>query len=299
MNRTMKDRTKHVWVPMLVGLGFMAASGFAQEAGADGAEAPAAGAPTGGAPAAAGRGQPTPRTPLVSRAPMRAEWTVRMTTDFSDSWQTEDRDPVASAALAETRTIRSVQYVKDGELQTFRLRTRWSDGESEDEWIIMGNHVAERPGGRGLYVVGSEVSTAQDLARTDFPELGWLDMIYYRGVRSYRGKPVFAFSVPYDQRKLTAEESQLLHLAKQQDPQITPSKLFKPKVSEILVYLDAVTQLPVMYNDGTVLRRYDFSPPSDTRLRPPQKYIDFLRTRDEALRVRLTPPAGPGGPGAE
>lgn len=289
---------KQVLVPVLIGLGMHAGPCFAQESGVRDAEPPAAGAGAGGAPAT-GRGQPAPRTPLVSRTPLRAEWTVRMTTDFSDSWQTEDRDPVATAALAETRTIRSIQYSKDGELQTYRLKTRWSDGESEEEWIIMGNHVGERPGGRGLYVVGSEVSTAKDLARTDFPELGWLDMIHYRGLRSYRGKPVFAFSVKFDQKKLTPEESQLLHLAKQQDPEVTPSKLFKPKVSEILVYLDAVTQLPVMYNDGTVLRRYDFNPPSETRLRPPQKYIDFLRTRAEALRARLTPPAGPGGPGAE
>lgn len=290
---------KKLMVSSLAGLGVLAGNPcLGQEADPEAAGGATArqGAET--APVA-GRGQPAPRTPLVSRAPLRAEWTVRMTTDFSDSWQTEDRDPAAAAALAETRTIRSVQLTKDGELQTYRLRTRWSDGESEDEWIILGNHVAERPGGRGFYVVGSEVSTAQDLANSDFPELKWLDMVYYRGIRSYRGKPVFAFSVPFDQKKLDRHEAQLFALAKQADPQVTPTKLFKPKVSEILVYLDAATQLPVMYNDGSVLRRYDFSPPPETRLRPPQEILDFLRKRDEAMRVRLTPPAGPGGPGAQ
>jgi hypothetical protein len=243
-------------------------------------------------------GQPAPREPLVAPAPARSEWTVRMTTDFSDSEKMADeRAPAgAVAAISQQRTVSSIQFSKDAAAKAYRLRTRYNDGDSEDEWIVMGSHVAERAGHRGLYIVGSESSTARELSRVDFPELAWVEMSCYRGIKTHKGKPAFVFSVPFDQKRMTGDQAQIMAFVKRSDAKATPSKVFKPKVSEVILYLDAATQLPLEYNDGMILRRYNFNPPSEARLLPPAKILDFLKARNEALRVRLTPPAGPGTP---
>ena len=245
---------------------------------------------------AAKPGQPAPRMPLVAPAPARSEWTVRMTTDLSDTEKMADeRSPAAAAqAISQQRTVRSIQFSKDAAAKAYRLRTRYSDGDSEDEWIVNGSHVAERAGHRGLYIVGSESSIARDLSRADFPELAWVEMSCYRGLKTVKGKPAFVFSIPFDNKQLTGDQAQIMAFVKRSDAKATPSKVFKPKVSEVLLYLDAATQLPILYNDGLILRRYSFNPPSEDRLQPPAKILEFLKARNEALRVRLTPPAGPG-----
>ena len=102
------------------------------------------------------------------------------------------------------------------------------------------------------------------------------------------------FSVPFDKKRLSSDQARVMAFYQLSDKSITPSKVFKPKASEVIVYLDATTQLPIEYNDGMVLRRYHFTQPPDGRLQPPAKIVNFLRVRNEALRVRLTPPAGPG-----
>lgn len=247
------------------------------------------------APAPASPGQPVPRLPLVPRTPARSEWTVRISHDFDQSWLSAPETPEASAAVAGMRKVRSIRFSKDAQTQTYRLLTRWTDGTSEEEWIVAGLHVAERAGGRGLYVVGSEVATTRQLQVTDFPELAWLDMNYYRGVETFRGKPVFTFSVKFDAKPLAADEARFMEMARRRDPSATPTKVFKPKVSEVTVHLDAATQLPLLYNDGTTLRRYSFQqPPGSAPLRPPARIADFIRQRNAALKAQLTPPAGPG-----
>ena len=239
--------------------------------------------------------QVQPRMPLIPRTPARSEWTVRHSHEMDDPGQSMADAPEAAQAIGEMRKVNSIRFSKDDRLQTYRLRTRWTDGESEDEWIVMGFHVAERAGGRGLYIVQNEATTARDLKSTDFPELAWLDMKYYRGLKTYKGKQVFAFNVKFEDKPLNGNESHLMALARNHDPSATPVKVFKPKVSEVSVYLDAVTQLPVLYNDGNVLRRYSLRQPgSSDSLRPPNRILNFIRKRNAALTNRLTPPAGPG-----
>jgi len=246
-------------------------------------------------PAAAKPGQPVPRMPLVAAAPARAEWTVHMTADFSDNeTKSNPRPPGAPAAAAQQRTVSSIQYAKDAASKSYFLHTRWSNGDTDEEWIVMGSHVAERAGHRGFYIVGNESSTAADLSQSDFPELAWVDMSLYRGMKTFKGKPAFVFSVPFDKKRLSSDQARVMAFYLQSDKTATPSRIFKPKASEVIVYLDAATQLPIEYNDGLVIRRYSFTQPTEDRLQPPAKIVEFLHARNEALRVRLTPPAGPG-----
>ena len=240
--------------------------------------------------------QGKPRMPLVARAPSRAEWTVRHTRTFDGGWESDNNWEQQTDAAMSDRQVRSVSYSKDSELSSYRLKTSWSDGTSEEEWIIMGNHVAERAGGRGLYIVGAEQTLSKELGKsTDFPELNWVEPSQLKGVKAYKGRPVYVFQVEFDQKKLSTDEARMVAFARQAKPDAKPSEVLKPKVSQVILYLDAETQLPVLYNDGTVIRRYDFSPAPATRLQPPKRTMDFLRARADFLKKRLTPPAGPGG----
>jgi hypothetical protein len=253
------------------------------------------GAAKGEGAVASSSNQPVPRTPLLARAPTRSEWTVRMSKVGAEIDADDQRAQESGLAMApgELRMLRSLKVSKDMLAKTLNLRSRWSDGESEDEWIVAGQHVADRPGGRGLYIVGQEDSTAQGMRDSDFPELNWLDMSYYRGMKPYKDEKVFVFSVAFDNKPLSGQEAQLFFLAKQADPSMTASKYFKPKVSEVEVYLDAVTQLPVFYNDGTTQREYRFSATPQYRLIPPADIVKFLKTRSDTLMRKLATPPGP------
>jgi len=237
-----------------------------------------------------------PRDPVVSQAPARAEWTVRITEQFPDGWATDtswEAQGEGTATDPAQRAIRSISYAKDAAMQTYQVTTRWSAGDAEQEWIVMGQHIADRPGG-GLYVVGAERLTASELKVSDFPELVWIERKHFKGVRSYKGRQVFIFEEEFNRRRMTPTEARKYAFELQADPKATPEKVFKPRFSKVVAYLDAVTQLPVLYNDGSKLRLYAFKDPGGTRLRPPQAIIDFVRQRETALINRLTPPAGPG-----
>jgi hypothetical protein len=236
------------------------------------------------------------RTPLVARAPSRAEWTVRLTRSFDGGWESDASWEQQTDTAMSDRQVRSVNYSKDSELSSYRLKTSWSDGTSEEEWIIMGNHVAERAGGRGLYIVGAEQTLSKELGKsTDFPELNWVEPAQLKGVKAYKGRQVYVFQVEFDQKKLSSDEARMVAFARQAKPNAKPSEVLQPKVTQVMLYLDVETQLPVLYNDGSVIRRYDFSAAPSTRLQPPKRTMDFLKARADFLKKRLTPPAGPGG----
>jgi hypothetical protein len=239
---------------------------------------------------------PAPRDPILSPAPARAEWTVRITEKYPDAWAAKDSWEEQGGGVTQeagNRVISSITIAKDSDLQTCQVVTRWTTGEKEEEWIVMGQHVAERPGG-GLYVVGGERLTAQELKAADFPELLWIERKHFTGIRTYQGRKVFVFEEEFNRKRMTPTEARQFFFAMQADPKATPEKVFRPRMSKVVAYLDVVTQLPVLYNDGTKMRTYVFENPGATRLRPPARIIDFLRQRQAALEARIVPPPGPG-----
>lgn len=228
---------------------------------------------------------------------------MKITEEYPDSWAADDSweaQGVVTPVTTENPRIRSITYGKDADMRTYHVTTRWSSGVSEEDWIVDGVHVAERPGG-GHYVVGGERLTAQELKVTDFPELAWVERRHFVGVRIYRGRKVFVFEEQFDRKRMTPTEARLYFFAKQADPKTTPEEVFQPRASKVVAYLDVATQLPVLCNDGRKLYHYSFKAQDSRRLRPPQGVIDFLRTRQAMLKARITPPVGPGGdhPGAE
>jgi hypothetical protein len=149
--------------------------------------------------------------------------------------------------------------------------------------------------------VNSERLLAQELKVTDFPELAWVERKHFVGIRTYKGRKVFVFEEQFNRKRMTPTEARMYHFAQQTDPKTTPEKVFKPRASKVVAYLDVATQLPVLCNDGRKLYHYSFKTLDAGRLRPPQPIIDFLRKRQAMLQARITPPAGPGGskPGPE
>lgn len=240
---------------------------------------------------------PQPREPVLTPAPARSEWTVRITSQIPDSWAADNSweaqgDGVQAAP--EAKAISRITYAKDAASQAYQVTTRWNTGETEEEWVIMGQHVAERPEGKGLYIVASERMLAQEITTIDFPELAWVERKHFVGVRVYKGRQVFVFEEAFNRKRMTPTEARQYFFAQQADPKTTPDKVFKPRFDKVTAYLDVVTQLPVLCNDGRNLYTYTFRSPGAGRLQPPQRIVDFLRQHREFIKARLTPPVGPG-----
>ena len=275
-----KPLVRSLWLAGLLGLSW---SGVA-------AEKPPA-SPVAAAEAA--QEHPVFPTPIVPSAPDRAEWVVRMTGEFDGSWESGKKRKIKSVKASTTSVAQSVEVSKDAARKIYRLRTHWNDGVTEEEWIVMGQRVAARPGGRGYYIVNGESAAGPDPGGSDFPELGWLKPSHYQGIRTYNGNEVFRFVAPFDQRTLSEREVQMLMLAKQREPELTPARHFKPKVLEVVVYLDAKTRLPVLYNDGSIIRTYSFGAVAGEQPSPPPRIVELLEKRKLELEKVLLPPTGP------
>lgn len=241
-----------------------------------------------------------PKDPILRPAPERAEWTVKITEKFPDSWAEGDgKDEAMSGGQGQAadsvpvKKKKSITYEKDAGMKTYKLVTKWTTGESDEEWIVLGNHVAERSNG-GMYIVGAENLVSQELGKFDFPEVSWIDRKNFKRVKTYKGRMVFVFEEAFNRKRMTPTEARLFFFARQEDPKASPMEIFNPRFDNVVVYLDVATQLPVLYNDGSKLYQYEFKKPNSGRLRPPKKVIDFLRQRQADIVSRTTPPAGPG-----
>lgn len=248
---------------------------------------------------AAPENPPVLREPIVGPVPERAQWTIDYSQNFPDDWDSEDSWESQGGQIAgaqEARHVRKLEIDKDARLQSRQITTRWTDGKKEEEWIIMGQHVAERDDG-SLYIVGAERLTAGEYEASDFPELSWIAREHFVGVREHKGRPVFAFEVDFDKKLMTPTEARRYQFARQADPEATPSDVFQPRFDQVTAYLDAVTQRPVLYNDGSTLRTYSFKLSGLSQLRPPRRLIEFVVRRNEALEARISVPQGPGASG--
>lgn len=238
---------------------------------------------------------PQPKEPVLSHTPERAEWSVQFSPAGDDS-PGKSKVPGDLASVVpegKPREVKSIDFSKDSRMRTYRLRTRWSDGGSDVSWVIAGVSIAGRTNQKGFYIVPVGASASADLASSDFPELEWLNLSYFRETKSINGRNVFVFTIPFDKKPLSRDEARRMELAKQENPRFKPSDVFQPKVSEVVVHLDAVTQLPVLYNDGLTIRKYVYSPTPDTPLRPTKDVLDFMRARNDMLIKKLRTPPPP------
>ncbi len=223
---------------------------------------------------------PTPREPLLPRAPEMAAWTITYKVDNTKSASTESATPSGQPKyIPETLTLREV--VKTG--NTYHLTSTYSTGRKEESWIVGGKEVT--PQGAYFLCISAGVRY-DDYSKSDFEELTWLSTKFYTGYKK-RGKlPVFVFSADNAKRSLTAREKMEFEMGSAVAAPLGASpdqiKALRKKAADSylaftygnttsMVQIDASTQMPIEWDDGKIDRVYQFeAPPTETIVLPPE-----------------------------
>lgn len=226
---------------------------------------------------------PPPKEPMVTPMGGRCEYVVRLFHSFDQSWE---RNPKwqASSAVGRTILIEAISLSMDASTFTTVERTKWTDGKEYVQWFWRGNVIAPRSDNKGYYLVGNGAPPSA------FPELGWVRIGNYKGVMKFGEKPVHVFresivaAPPAPKAKPDAPEEGTEESA--EDGEASPLM----RTSERVAYLDAKTQLPILSNDGQVIRVYAVAPTPADKLMPPADLVEMLKKREAILRDRVALP---------
>lgn len=234
--------------------------------------------------AAGGRpgSMPPPKEPMVAPMGGRCEYVVQLFYNFDQSWE---RNPKwqASAASGRSILIEAISLSMDSSTFTTIERTKWTDGKEYVQWFWRGNVIAPRSDDKGYYLVGNGAPPST------FPELGWVRIANYKGVMRFGERVIHVFREPIaassaaPKSKPDAPEEEDEESA---DAAVAPLM----RTSERVAYLDAKTQLPVLSNDGQVIRVYTIAPTPSDKLMPPAALVEMLRKREAILRDRVALP---------
>lgn len=232
----------------------------------------------------AGAEKLVPKEPLVPPLGGRAEYKVKYFYEFgadwerSPKWQTPARD--------RSQVIDEVTISTDAASQTARVQTRWSDGKVYNEWFYKGTQAAPRTNDKGYYVLGTGAAGPA----SGFPELSWVSMKNFKGAAKFGEALVFVFrqSIGDEQKKPKSEDVNEEGIADERQPVY--------RTGERVAYLDAKTQMPILSNDGQVIRVYRIVTPAPTdKLNPPAELIEMLQKRQAAIQDRVALPGDPAG----
>jgi hypothetical protein len=233
-----------------------------------------------------------PKEPMVPRLPGRVEYNVFFFHDFGPDWERSTK--WRAGARAGAQKIEVVSISMDASTETSRIATKWSDGKIYTDWVYKGTQASPRSNDKGFYVVGTGAA-GQDVG---FSELGWLNTSNFRGVAKFGEAMVFVFreSIGIErgerkakrERKVTQEPGDQVEPAAEED-------LVAYQTTERVAYLDVKNQLPILSNDGQVIRLYTVLPTPTERLMPPPEMMEMLKNRYEVIQDRVALPGTPGG----
>jgi len=242
--------------------------------------------------------QPTPKTPLIPRAPQMAAWTITYTYKSPPPAKAAAgaTNPAPTPAYVPEHLI-SLQVVKTGTI--YHLTSTYSTGRKNESWIIGGRELTQMPEGP-LFLRLSNGLRYDDFTRSDFPELSWLTEDTYTGLKKKGELTVFVFGSNNSKRPLTLQENIefVMGTAVATPLGATPEqiKALQKKAAETFkasrygdtqstVLLDATTQLPVEWDDGKIDRIYQFTtPPTDNLVPPPEVVAEFKAWFQEVPR---------------
>lgn len=246
---------------------------------------------SGDADPALGADMPVPKEPMVPRLPGRVEFNVYFFHDFGPDWERSTK--WRSGARAGAQKVEVVSISMDASTETSRIATRWSDGKIYTNWVYKGTQAAPRSNDKGFYVVGTGAA-GQDAG---FSELGWLSLKNFRGVAKFGEAMVFVFresiGIERGEHKAKREKKETVEPGGQVEP-AAEEDLVAYQTTERVAYLDVKTQLPLLSNDGQVIRIYTILPAPTERLVPPQEMMDMLKNRYDVIRDRVALPGTPG-----
>jgi hypothetical protein len=226
-----------------------------------------------------------PKEPLVPTLPGRAEYEVLYFYDFGADWESSTKWRASSKSTS--HQIEAVSISVDSATQTSRVVTKWSNGKTFAEWYLKGLRLAPMGEGKGYDLIGPAIGPAGG----GFDELGWVNIAAFKGVGKLGEKLVFVFrqsvgkGVPGKERKQPAQDAN--------NPGEEERTSYR--TTEKVVYLDVETQLPMLSNDGQVIRMYRILPAPADKLEAPQELHDLLKKWQSTIRDRVASPGNPAG----
>jgi hypothetical protein len=233
-----------------------------------------------------------PKEPLIPSLGVRAEFSVRYFHEFAADWEKSPKWRVPARANAQQ--VELVTISTDTNAQTTRVLTKWSDGKVNTEWYYKGAHVAPRSNDSGYYVMG----IGQNGPGAGFSELAWVNMKNFKGVAKLGETPVFVFrqvlgaeaKKPKNQETEPAEGSEEI-----EGFSVEKEEAIAYKTNTKVAYLDVKTQMPILSNDGQVIRVYSVAPTPTVPLAPPPAMIEMLKRRQAGIEDRVKLPGNPAG----
>lgn len=239
---------------------------------------------TDGAPAepAANAGKLAPKEPILTPLSMRAEYQVRFYYDFGADWERSANWLSSTRKLGQNITMTT--YSVDSKTETARVANTWNNGATYQQWIYKGMLVAPRTDNKGYYVEGSG-----NLPPSKFPELSWVNLKNFKGAGKFGQRVVFVFREPVS---ATADKKTTAKQEDEVEGQEAPASA-SYRVDTKVAYLDAKTQLPVLSNDGQVIRVYSILPSPTDSLSAPKDMVEILEKREALRRDRVALPPNP------
>ncbi len=194
---------------------------------------------------------PTPKNPLLHRAPVFASWTVQ----FSYKPDEKQTSPAKPLPPTTTDQVQSLTVTKTN--QTYWEQTVFKSGKKEEKWILDGVQLLMLPGSNVIVPVSASNPDSRDpnysdYSKSDFDGFSWVSLDTYKGIRTYEGKPAYLFELPRPQGNLTA-------------------------------LLSVETQMPLYFSDAQTTRAYVYNPAPSAPLTPPANFLSVLGTYNKGI----------------
>jgi hypothetical protein len=254
--------------------------------------------------------QDPPETPTVApvfdgkiqlRAPERSAWEVTLRPTAAMRIEQRQQARVASVeelpakpAAGDDSLVR-LRVEKSGEL--FHETSFLANGKKTEKWGIGAIQFREMEGRDILAMAGMNLldSDFSDHSKEDFEELGWLTKDSYVGTIYYQKQACFLFQTTSDKRPHTRRESAVDRFM---SDSTTDSDAAKPTApppapTPVTVIVSAATRLPVLYNDGKLLRTYKFDPGPFSPLVPPPLFAREFNAWRAHLAESTRAPSAP------
>ena len=252
---------------------------------------------------ARGEDQLTPHDPILGRVPDVALCMV--TFKYKDDAQSSLKGGGSTTPISPR--IATIQTEKRGSV--YRQITTLTNGAKKENWSVNGEQICKNVYSDSYIHVAAGNPLYVDLTTSDFGELTWVGMDNYVGVS--KGEPkVFIFSVKNTDRHPTAEEKEEYSAQSAMYQSTLDSKantaqrsvVIKKELDQYIqqkfgdtesrVTLDVLTQLPVEYDDGKVVRTYTYSDKVEPLSAPVSvmRAMQYWAALARSTRVRPSPP---------
>lgn len=241
----------------------------------------------------------TPHEPLISRVP-DGSWTI----DYK--YKAVAPDPKTGGAKSGlTPPVERVATIRvDKKGSSYHVVTTESSGRKAEHWCINGTEIYREAGTESFVKLAKNSSFYINFGNTDFDELSWMGTDNYKGVETRAdGGKLFVFEVKNKDRKQTAQEStitgdlsvmveRLGMVDAKGDKKEAIAKLMESEYGDTLshVTLDAPTQLPLVYDNGKIVRSYTYTAEP---LAVPRELTKFFTDMEQQKRKETVPAPRP------